>query len=168
MLSRTHRPLRTPLALSGALTLSMSMSMCLSMLSPWSAHAAAGQAAAATAPFTGPDLSGVYDCTGQDHLEGPYTATATFQLVPAQSTGRFGAYLFTLDVPGYGSYPGHASVRGTDAAIHFALSDPSTKDFGTGIAAFKKNAKGKWTFAKHYFEPEFKGGNFGDEHCVQR
>ncbi|WP_290903176.1 hypothetical protein [Aquabacterium sp.] len=159
MLSRTHRSLRTPLALSGALTLSMAM--CLSMLSPWSAHAAA-------APFTGPDLSGVYDCTGQDHHEGPYTATATLQLVPAQSTGRFGAYLFTLDVPGYGSYPGHASVRGTDAAIYFALSDPSTKDFGTGIASFKKNAKGRWTFAKHYFEPEFKGGNFGDEHCVQR
>lgn len=124
------------------------------------------------APFTGPDLSGVYDCTGQDHHEGPYTATATLQLVPAQSTGRFGAYLFKLDVPGYGSYPGHASVRGTQAAIYFALTDQSTKDFGTGIAEFKRQAhgkaKGKWTFDKHYFEPEFKGGNFGDEHCVQR
>lgn len=118
--------------------------------------------------FTGPDLSGVYDCTGQDHHEGPYTATATLQLVPAQSTGRFGAYRFTLDVPGYGSYPGHASARDTQVAIYFALTDQSTKDFGTGIAQFKKNAKGKWAFDKHYFEPEFKGGNFGDEHCVQR
>jgi len=132
------------------------------------AWASSPSAQAKQARFTGPDLSGVYDCQGQDHHEGPYTATATLELVPAQSTGPFGAYRFTLDVPGYGSYPGHASVRGTQAAIYFALTDQSTKDYGTGIAQFRKNAKGKWTFDKHYFEPEFKGGNFGDERCVQR
>ncbi len=153
------RPLRTGRVWLATVT----VQMCL-----LASASAAATPAPTPAPFTGPDLSGVYDCTGQDHHEGPYTATATLRLVPAQSTGRFGAYLFTLDVPGYGSYPGHASARGTQAAIYFALTDPSTKDFGTGIADFKKNAKGKWTFDKHYFEPEFKGGNVGDEHCVQR
>ena len=140
---------------------------CIALAGGFSLSVATAQAAV-PAPFTGPNLSGVYDCTGQDAHEGPYTATATLKLVPSQSTGPFGAYLFTLDVPGYGSYPGHASVRGTQAAIYFALTDQSTKDYGTGIASFKKNARDKWTFTKHYFEPEFKGGNFGDERCVQR
>ena len=118
--------------------------------------------------FTGPDLSGAYSCQGDDSHEGKYTATATLQLMPAQSSGNNGAYLFKLEVPGYGTYPGHAAAQGTTAAIYFAHTDPSTKDFGTGIATFKKNANGKWTFKKFYFEPEFKGGNHGVESCIQK
>lgn len=123
---------------------------------------------AAKPAFTGPDLSGVYTCEGQDDHEGAYQGTVTLSLVPAQSFGPYGAYLFKLEVPGYGTYPGEAAARGTEMAIHFALTDPSTKDHGTGIASFTKNAQGKWTFFKYYHEPEFKGGNFGTERCVQR
>jgi hypothetical protein len=118
--------------------------------------------------FTGPDLSGTYDCTGQDHQEGPYTGVVTIELVRERSTGQHGAYLFRLDVPGYGAYPGHAASRGRDMAIYFANVDPTTKDYGTGIAHFSRNKAGKWTFAKFYHGPEFKGGNFGSENCVQR
>jgi len=118
--------------------------------------------------FAGPDLSGAYSCQGDDAREGKYTATATLQLVPEQSSGNNGAYLFKLEVPGYGTYPGHAATQGTTAAIYFANTDPGPKDFGTGIATFKKNGKGKWTFQKFYFEPEFKGGNHGFESCVQK
>jgi hypothetical protein len=128
----------------------------------------AAQLALAAPAFTGPDLSGIYDCTGQDHLEGPYTGVVTIELVRERSTGPNGAYLFKLEVPGYGAYPGHAASRGRDMAIYFANVDQATRDYGTGIAHFSRNKAGKWTFAKFYHEPEFKGGNFGHETFVQR
>ena len=129
---------------------------------------ATAAAHAAPKPFTGTDYSGTYDCKGQDDHEGPYTGEVTLQRVPSQSSGPYGAYSFKLDVPGYGSYPGQAAGKGKVLAIHFALTDPSTHDYGTGIAEFKQNKAGKWTFHKYYYEPEFKGGNFGIEDCVQR
>ena len=134
------------------------------------ALAADTDASARTSPkpaFTGPNFSGVYDCTGKDDHEGPYTGTVTMELIPSQSTKQYGSYRFQLEVPGYGVYPGEAATYGTQAAIHFALTDQSTKDYGTGIANFKKNKKGKWTFKKFYYEPEFKNGNFGFEECTQ-
>lgn len=78
---------------------------------------------AAPPAFNGPDFSGTYDCTGQDHHEGPYTGTVTLERVADQSTGAHGAYTFSLDVPGYGIYRGHAASRGRQMAIHFALPD---------------------------------------------
>ena len=48
--------------------------------------------------FSGPDFSGVYDCTGNDDHEGQYTGTVTLELVSAQSFGAYGAYNFKLDV----------------------------------------------------------------------
>ena len=131
---------------------------CLLVLSP----------AAVALPASTPDYSGVYDCKGLDAHEGIYAGTVTLTRVPAQSAGGHGAYDFKLEVPGYGIYPGEAVAHGTQMAIHFALTDPSTKDFGTGIAAFKKNRQGRWTFEKYYYEPQFKGGNHGTESCVQR
>jgi hypothetical protein len=118
--------------------------------------------------FSGTDFSGVYDCAGDDDHEGKYTGTVTLELVPAQSFGEYGAYQFKLEVPGYGTYPGQAAARGRQMAIHFALTDQSTKDYGTGIASFAKGKGGKWSFHKFYYEPEFKGGNFGVEDCVRR
>lgn len=118
--------------------------------------------------FTGPDLSGTYACEGDDAAEGKYTATVTLTLVPEQSVGTNGAYSFKLEVPGFGAYPGHAASQGTMAAIYFANTDPSTQDFGTGIASFKKNKRGKWTFTKYYHQPAYKGGNHGFERCTQR
>lgn len=125
-------------------------------------------AAQAGPTFAGVDFSGIYDCKGDDSHEGPYTGTVTLELVRAQSTGPHGAYSFKLEVPGYGAYPGHAAARGKTMAIYFANTDPATKDFGTGIATFSKTKAGKWSFAKYYYEPEFKGGNYGMEVCVQR
>ncbi|HZX33430.1 MAG TPA: hypothetical protein VFF03_18920 [Rhodocyclaceae bacterium] len=127
---------------------------------PYTAHA--------NPAFTGTDFSGIYDCNGNDSHEGEYTGTVTLELVRAQSTGRYGAYAFKLEVPGYGAYPGHAAARGREMAIHFANTDPATKDFGTGIAAFSKTKSGQWSFSKYYYEPEFKGGNYGTEVCVRR
>lgn len=118
--------------------------------------------------FTGPDFSGRYDCRGDDRQEGPYTGTVTLELVREQSSGRYGAYRFQLEVPGYGAYPGHAAANGRQLAVHFANSDPATRDYGTGIASFSRGKGGKWRFSKYYFEPEYKGGNFGTETCSQR
>lgn len=122
----------------------------------------------APAPFNAPDFSGTYDCKGHDKSEGAYTGTVTLTLVPAQSTGPYGAYDFKLEVPGFGSYPGEAAAHGLDMAIHFANTNAETRDFGTGIARFKHGLDGKWTFHKFYYEPQFKGGNHGKEECVQR
>lgn len=123
---------------------------------------------AALPAFTGTDYSGTYDCTGLDAHEGNYSGTVTLALVRAQSTESYGAYDFTLDVPGFGTYRGHAAADGRAMAIHFALPDPSSADYGTGIANFSRNRDGKWSFRKFYYEPEYKGGNNGFEQCVRR
>lgn len=130
------------------------------LLAAFSAHAAPA--------FTGHDYSGVYDCTGNDSHEGPYTGTVTMTLNRSQSTGTYGAYQFRLEVPGYGTYLGEAAAQGDRIAMHFALRDPATHDFGTGIATVKQGRSGKTSFHKYYYEPEFKGGNFGTEDCVRR
>jgi hypothetical protein len=124
--------------------------------------------AVAKPAFTGQDFSGVYDCKGHDSHEGKYTGTVTMELVPSQSLNNYGAYKFKLEVPNYGTYSGQAAAHGSNAAMHFALADQSTKDYGTGIANFKKNKAGKWSFNKFYYEPEFKGGNYGTEECTRR
>lgn len=128
----------------------------------------AASASAAKPAFTGNDFSGVYDCKGDDSHEGKYNGTVTMTLVPSQSFNQYGAYTFKLEVPNYGTYLGQAAANGSHAAMHFALTDQSTKDYGTGIASFKKNKAGKWSFSKFYYEPEFKGGNYGTEECTLR
>lgn len=114
------------------------------------------------------DFSGVYTCTGDDAHEGKYTGTVTMQLKPEHSKGSYASYDFKLEVPGYGTYLGHAAANGYVAAMHFALSDQRTKDYGTGIAQFKMDKQGKLHFHKFYFEPEFKGGNTGLEDCTRQ
>ena len=120
------------------------------------------------APFTGQDYTGVYQCTGDDAHEGKYTGTVTMTLKPEHSRGRYASYDFKLEVPGYGTYLGHAAANGNHVAMHFALQDQSTRDYGTGVATIKKNKQGKLSFHKFYFEPEFKGGNTGVEDCVKQ
>lgn len=120
------------------------------------------------------DLSGVYSCTGDDAHEGKYTGTVTMKLRPEHSKGADASYDFELAVPDYGTYKGHAAAHGMHAAMHFALPMENgeyggkTQDYGTGIAEFKKNAKGQLSFRKFYFEPGFKGGNTGIEECVRK
>lgn len=135
------------------------ISLCLLIITP---------IANAKPAFTGQDFSGVYVCTGNDSHEGKYTGTVTMELVPSQSLNNYGAYKFKLEVPNYGTYLGQAAAHGNNVAMHFALTDQSTKDYGTGIANFKKNKAGKWSFSKFYYEPEFKGGNYGTEECTLR
>ena len=119
-----------------------------------------------TAQATVQDFSGVYNCTGEDAHEGKYTGVVSMVLKPAHSKENYASYDFKLEVPGYGTYLGHAAANGNHVAMHFALQDQSTKDYGTGIAEMKKNANGQWSFHKFYFEPEFKGGNTGVEDCT--
>lgn len=118
-------------------------------------------------PFKGTDYSGVYDCRGMDSHEGPYSGIVTLELVHGQSNAEYGAYRFKLEVPGYGVYDGHAAAKGREMGIFFAHTNPTPKDYGTGIASFTRK-NGKWSFTKYYYEPEFKGGNFGSETCFQR
>jgi hypothetical protein len=126
----------------------------------------ASGAQAAQPAFSGPDYSGRYACTGDVAKEGAYSATVTLELVPEHSTCKYGAYAFTLEVPGFGTYPGHAAAKGATMAIYFANTDPAPRDFGTGIATFAPGRSGRWSFTKFYYEPEFKGGNHGIERCA--
>ncbi|MDR2220561.1 MAG: hypothetical protein LBE24_08295 [Methylobacillus sp.] len=130
------------------------------------ALAAMSGAAQAQPAFEGPDYSGVYECLGKDAREGEYTGIVTMQLVPEHSRGNHGAYAFKLEVPGFGVYPGHAVSEGDKLAIYFALQEPSTKDYGSGIATIRKGESGKWAFSKFYYEPEYEGGNTGTEECA--
>lgn len=119
--------------------------------------------------YTGPDFSGQYTCTGEDRHEGQYQGEVSMQLQAQYSSGEYAAYVFELSVPGYGKYPGHAAGYKNNLAIYFAHTEHShNQDFGTGIATFSKNAQGKWSFRKFYYEPEFKGGNTGFETCTQK
>ena len=113
------------------------------------------------------DLSGTYDCKGVDASEGPYSAIVTLSRNARQSDGPYGAYDFRMEVPGFGSYPGEAVSLGQTLAIHFALTNPSQHDFGTGIGTLTIKG-GKVSFHKFYYEPAFKGGNHGSEDCVRR
>ncbi len=122
---------------------------------------------AAPPPYNGPDYSGTYECKGDDGHDGPYVSTVTLQLVKEQSAGKYAAYTFEMKVPGYGTYPGHGAAEGNNAAIYFANTDASNKDFGTGIVKFSKAKSGKWRFRKFYYEPDYKAGNHGTEDCVQ-
>jgi len=132
------------------------------------AFCALAGAAEAGQAFIGQDYSGVYACTGNDAHEGKYTGTVTMTLDRAQSAGRYGAYRFKLEVPGFGAYLGQAVAEGDRLAIYFALADPSTKDYGTGIATIRKGSGGKFSFDKFYYEPEYQGGNNGTETCTQK
>ncbi|MGP1718488.1 MAG: hypothetical protein ACTS9Y_15050 [Methylophilus sp.] len=120
------------------------------------------------------DLSGVYDCRGEDAHEGEYTGIVTMKLRREHSKGADASYDFQLEVPDYGVYNGHAAAHGMHAAMHFSLPMENgeyggkTNDFGTGIAKFTKAANGQLRFRKFYFEPAFKGGNTGVEECVRR
>ena len=53
-------------------------------------------------------------------------------------------------------------------AIHFALNDQKTRDYGTALATVDIDVKGTIKFQKYYYEPEYKGGNYGTEECVRR
>ena len=127
-----------------------------------------GFAAGKNPAFSGPDFTGVYQCTGSDTHEGSYKGKVTIKLKKEHSQAQYGSYDFLLEVPGFGKYPGHMAANGLNAAIYFALENQSTHDFGTGIAQFTKNAKGQWQFHKFYYEPQFKGGNSGFEDCVKQ
>lgn len=122
----------------------------------------------AAQPFGGQDYSGVYDCTGNDAKEGKYTGKVTLTIKPEHSYGPYASYDFKLEVPGFGTYPGDAAGNGNHLAMHFALTDPGPRDYGTGVAVFSKNKQGKLSFHKFYYEPEFKGGNTGLEDCIKR
>ena len=111
--------------------------------------------------FSGEDLSGVYQCDGQDHLEGLYKGKVTIKLVADKSSGEYGAYQFKLEVPGFGEYPGHAAAQGKKMAIYFANTDLATKDFGTGIANFSKKKPGNGYSKSSITNPNTKGVTLG-------
>lgn len=115
------------------------------------------------------DFSGIYQCVGKDKSEGSYRGTVRIKRVPEHSKELFSAYSFELEVADYGKYPGFAVGNGHQLAIYFAhTAHQSNQDFGIGIANFKKNNQGKWSFQKFYYEPAFKGGNHGFENCLQQ
>ena len=124
-------------------------------------------AASLSAQAALPDLSGTYDCKGLDSKEGAYTATVTMTRNPSESVERYGSYGYAMQVPGYGTYLGEAVATADHIAIRFALVDPTTRDFGTGLARITRRGP-KTTFEKFYYEPEFKGGNHGTERCTRR
>jgi hypothetical protein len=124
--------------------------------------------AAKPAPYTGADYSGSYQCTGKDAADGDFTGKITLTLNRKQSSGNYGAYDFRLEAPPFGVYLGEAAAQGRQMAMRFANTDQKDKDYGTGIASFSKGKGGKWRFSSYYYEPEYKGGNYGTENCVQQ
>lgn len=118
-------------------------------------------------PFTGQDYSGRYTCTGMDSHIGEFKGTVDMQLVPAQSTGEYGAYSFTLTLADNSLYNGFAAEHLKSLAVYFAHTDPAYKDYGVGIAKISSTPEGKVSFSKYYYGPEYERGGHGMEHCIK-
>ena len=115
----------------------------------------------------GADLSGTYDCTGQDAHDGAFKAKVTLARDPKHDKGVFAGYRYRMDVEGFGAYPGSAAADGDRLAITFANENVAKKDYGTAIARVTR-ANGGVTIEKYYYQPEYHGGNHGMETCVRR
>jgi hypothetical protein len=131
------------------------------------AVASSAGAANSLRPFTGTDLSGVYDCTGRDAHDGAFKATVTLKLDDTNSTGKFGGYAYQMQVEGFGLYLGSAASEGNHLAITFANEDPAKEDYGTGIATVTRNKAGI-KLEKYYYQPQYESGNHGFETCVRQ
>lgn len=125
-------------------------------------------ALAAQPPFTGKDYSGQYLCTGVDSHIGKFLGRVDMQLNPAQSTGKHGAYKFTLTLTDNSLYNGFAAGTDNALAMYFAHTDPALKDYGVGIATIETAANGKVSFSKFYYGPEYEGGGHGMETCIKQ
>ena len=124
-------------------------------------------AAQASAPFTGADYSGRYECTGQDKHIGSYKGVVDMALDAKQSTGKYAAYTFTLTLEDKSRYDGMAAGTSDALGVYFAHTDPVLKDFGVGVAQMTSTPEGKVSFVKYYYTPEYEGGRHGLEHCVK-
>jgi len=124
-------------------------------------------AAKTPAPFTGTDYSGRYECTGKDRHIGDFTGVVDMKINTSQSTGKYGAYTFTLTLEDKSRYDGFAAATADKLAVYFAHTDPALKDYGVGIAQLVPTPEGKVSFVKYYYGPEYEGGGHGVEHCVR-
>jgi hypothetical protein len=118
-------------------------------------------------PFTGSDYSGRYECSGKDSHSGSYKGTVDMKLNTEQSSGKYGAYSFTMILEDKSRYDGFAAATSDMLAIYFAHTDPALKDYGVGLAQLVPTAKGKVSFTKYYYGPEYEGGGHGMEYCVK-
>lgn len=123
---------------------------------------------AASAPFTGIDYSGEYQCKGHDSHAGDFEGIVRMTLDHNQSTADHGAYRYTMTMSDNTVYDGFAATTGASMGIYFSHKDPALKDYGVGIATFEKADNGKLHFSKYYYGPHYEGGGHGQEKCVQR
>ncbi|OCW27410.1 hypothetical protein [Pseudomonas sp. S3E12] len=128
---------------------------------------AAKAPASAPASFTGADYSGRYECTGRDSHIGAFKGVVDMQLNARQSTGKYGAYTFTLTLEDNSRYNGFAAGTSDTLAVYFAHTDPALKDYGVGVAQVVPTPEGKLAFTKYYYGPEYEGGGHGLEQCVR-
>lgn len=80
-------------------------------------------AAQASAPFTGADYSGRYECTGQDKHIGSYKGVVDMALDAKQSTGKYAAYTFTLTLEDKSRYDGMAAGTSDALGVYFAHTE---------------------------------------------
>lgn len=116
--------------------------------------------------FTGENYSGVYSCRGVNEQVGNYEVTVTLKLNRASSYGTFGAYHYEVETVNSVVYSGQVAADGNRLAIGFHFPEGHSTEYSTGIAIMKKNAQGRWSFRKLYYEPDDSGGNYGSEYCV--
>jgi hypothetical protein len=116
--------------------------------------------------FSGVNYSGLYQCKGTNDQIGDYTVKVKLRLNRISSYGKFGAYYYEVETENGTTYHGQAAAEGTRMAISFNLSEKRSAEHSTGLASFKKNAQGRWTFQKLYYESDDSGGIYGKEQCV--
>lgn len=116
--------------------------------------------------FTGPNYSGVYTCKGTNDQIGDYQVQVTLKLNRISSYDKFGAYFYETETENSVVYNGHAVADSNRLSITLQVSDRRSAENSIGFATMKKDERGRWTFRKHYYEPDDNGGVNGTEYCV--
>jgi hypothetical protein len=129
----------------------------------------------ASAAFAMPNLTGEYQCSGQDSHDGAYNHKLFITPdVKASAPERdFGAYQFTTEI-----HKGYIAAQGDAYALYFEPKDKKalgdSKDFGVGIVtvthAMDKNGKDTLTLHSSYYQPEYqrdKNGGRGLATCLK-
>ena len=119
-------------------------------------------------PFSGVDISGVYECVGTDVHDGEGKSEMTLTLDSKYSSGKFGGYKAKVEADGALVYNGSVVADRDHLAMNFVNVDPSKKDFGVALAKVSSPSKGKFKIEKTYYEPEYMGGGNGVETCTSK
>jgi hypothetical protein len=121
-------------------------------------------------PFNGQDLSGNYMCRGEDHQDGKFSGTLTLKLDQPNSHNKDAGYSMVFSAENDNPlYIGYATTHNDSAmALYFKnINSNKANDFGVASIEIKSNKDNTW-LKETYYQPSYKGGNYGTKFCTKK